>query len=460
MNPYLPGHIRWALGLFVVVCAVLANASCSLLVKFEECAVDGDCSATGRCMDGICYEAQRVEITDHIVEDTTWTADNVYVLANLAMIVAPATLTIEPGTIILGRRNTGLVSLAGAKLEAVGTREQPIVFTSDKPEGQRLAGDWAGVAMVGRARVNRDPFNLRIITDVHDTSVGGNDDTWNCGTLRYVRVEFGGSLVDGQKALNGVTLAGCGSGTTVEYVQSHMSDDDGIAVFGGTVDLRYIVSTRARDDGLDLDVGWRGTAQFIAVQQDVLGVEAIELENLAEDPSAIPQSDGQIYNFTLIGANREGDRQLGLYVKLGGLGTFSHGIIMGQKSGGLYIDGAESAAHGAEGLIEVRNTLFYDIGPDGESYFGNADLGDRDEAVFEDYAVFEDTGLNNLFGKDPGLSDPYNLSNPGWVPAPTHTTGRDIEPPPEPFDPTAVYRGAFSPSAVPWTEGWTAYPRN
>jgi hypothetical protein len=430
---------------------------CSLLVDFTQCSEDGDCSATGRCEDGICVDVDRVSVTDHIAVDTTWTADKVYVLENLIMVVAPATLTIEPGTIILGRRNTGLVSLAGARLMAEGTRDKPIVFTSDKPPGQRLAGDWAGVAMVGRARVNRQNFNLRIITDVYDTRVGGNDDSWNCGTMRYVRIEFGGSEVDGQKALNGLTLAGCGSGTTVEYVQSHMSDDDGIAVFGGTVNLRYLVSTRARDDAFDFDTGWRGTAQFLAVQQDVTGVEAIELENLAENPSALPQTQGQIYNFTLIGANRQGDRQIGLFIKLGGMTTFSHGLVMGYRSAGLYIDGAEAGEHARNGDIAVRNTLFYDIGEEGKGYF---QMVDEREGGFADYAMYEEEQTGNVFGRNPGIQRPYDLTNPSWIPSPEHTTGRSIEPPPEGFDPTAVYRGAFSPSATPWTEGWTAYPLN
>ncbi len=448
--------------LFLVVLGILFYlplSSCSLLLELEQCASEADCSATSQCVEGLCREANRVNIVNHIVEDTTWTADNVYVLENLTMVVAPATLTIEPGTTILGRRNTGLVSLAGARLEAVGTRNDPIVFTSDKPPGQRLAGDWAGIAMTGFARTNRENFQLRIITDEYDTRVGGDDDSWDCGTLRYVRVEFGGSEVDGQKALNGITLAGCGSETTVEYVQSHMSDDDGIAVFGGTVDLRYAVATRARDDGFDFDTAWRGTAQFLAIQQDINGEEAIELENLAEEPDALPQTDGRIYNFTIIGSEQKQSRQVALYVKYGGLGVFSHGIVVGSGGPGVYIDGPEAAVHGNNEEIIVQNTLFYDIGDDGESYFWRIDDGGEEYDGFENYAFFEQPEFNNLFGADPGLEDPFNLSDPGWIPSPQHTTG--IEPPPEGFDPTAVYRGAFSPSAsAPWTEGWTAYPRH
>jgi hypothetical protein len=385
-----------------------------------------------------------------------WRANRVYVLENMIFVVPPATLTIEPGTTILGRRKTGLVSLAGAKLIAEGTREKPIVFTSDKPKGQRLAGDWAGMAMVGRAPTNRENFKLRIVTDVFDTSVGGSDDTWDCGTLKYVRIEFGGAEVDGQKALKGLTLAGCGSQTKVEYVQTHLSDDDGVGVFGGSVNLRYIVSTRARDDAFDFDTGWRGNAQFLAIQQDSLGIEALEVENLAEDPAALPQTDARIYNYTLIGANRDGDRQLGIYFKNGGKGLLSHGIITGYKTSGLYVEGQEAAAFALANEAQVRNTLFYNIGANGTGYF---DLVDEEEGGFTDYSLFQDTATGNVFGVNPGFEDPFNLSNPSWIPALDVTSG--VEAPPAGFDPTAVYRGAFSPSLnSPWTEGWTDYPLN
>ena len=411
----------------IALAGALWLPSCSFIVDFNQCAVDTDCPVTAICNNGVCEDGGRVSITDHVVVDTTWTSDNVYVLENLTMIVPPATLTIQPGTTILGRRNTGLVSLAGARLIAEGTRDNPIVFTSDKPVGQRLAGDWAGMAMVGRARVNRQNFNLRIITDQFDTAVGGTDDTWDCGRLKYVRIEFGGSEVDGQKALKGLTLAGCGSKTQIEYVQTHLSDDDGVGVFGGTVDLRYIVSTRARDDAFDFDTGWRGTGQFFAVQQDLLGQEALEIENLAEAPAAEPQTFAQIYNYTLIGANKEGDRQSAIYFKNGAEGALSHGIVMGYRTAGVYVEGPEAKAHAEADLATVQNTLFYNIGTTGADYFGLIDEGDETYMGFDNYAKYQTTEAKNLFGEDPKIEAPFALDNPSWIPSPEFTTGRDIE---------------------------------
>ncbi|RVU44819.1 hypothetical protein EA187_09775 [Lujinxingia sediminis] len=443
----------------ILAIAAALTTSCSLTLELNQCVSDEECGVTGQCLDGLCKENERVEITSHIVEDTVWTADNTYLLKDLVMVVAPATLTIEPGTRILAERRAGLVSLKGARLVAEGRRDAPIVFTSARPVGQRLAGDWAGLAMVGRAPTNRVDFNLRIDSE-QDTSVGGSDEAWDCGTLRYVRVEFGGAeLSNGRKALKGITLAGCGSDTTIEYVQTHLSDDDGIAVFGGSVDLRYAVSTRAQDDGLDVDTGWRGTAQFLAIQQDINSREGIEIENLAEDTDALPQTDARIYNFTIIGFNRDGDRQRGIYYKLGGLGTLSHGIVIGQDGAGLHIEGPESIAHANEGRVIVENTLFFNQGASGEEHFEPDVPGDESPSL-GDYSAYQTAETGNRFGVDPGFADPYNLGNPTWIPAAEHTTDRDLVRPPEGFDPTAVYLGAFSPSAAPWTEGWTSYPLN
>ena len=432
---------------------------CTQIVNFDECTQDSECTRQDVCVEGLCQGPDYVEVTNFIVEDTTWTKDNIYVLKNVILVIQPATLTIEEGTLILGERNSALVTQAGAKIEAIGTREEPIVMTSAKPEGQRRAGDWGGLALIGKARINRDPMFLNIITNEEDAKVGGDDDTWDCGTLRYVRTEFGGGLIDNKKALNGLTLAGCGSQTDVDYVQAHFGDDAGIEIFGGTVDLKHAVSSRAQGDAFDLDVGWRGRGQFWVAQLDVNGAEAIEIENRGEEPTATPQTDPQIYNYTVIGAEEVSDGQRGMIFKSGGLATLSHGIVMGVGSAGAHLEGTESGQHSSDGRVVVHNTLFYEVGDGGGPLF----TSDEDASAVVDSAGFQrsftDPETGNTFGLDPGFSAPFDLGTPGWVPSAENTTSTEIPRPPDGFDQTAIYLGAFSPGNPAWTEGWTAYPK-
>jgi hypothetical protein len=436
----------------------LVMQSCSLLLKFEECTADADCASSGGvCVDAICEVPEgppRVEVSGVISANTTWRAANVYVLKNIITILPGVTLTIEAGTRIEGERNSALVGREGSVLIAKGTRELPIVFTSAKPVGQRLAGDWGGVALLGKARVNRPNATLNILPNAADAKFGGDDDTWNCGTLEYVRIEFGGGKIDGQNALNGLTLAGCGSKTQIDHVHSH---------FGGTVSLKYVALSRSQSDAFDIDLGWRGTIQYLAIIQDPAAENGVEVDNLKENPAATPRDDFKIYNYTLIGANKEGT-QRGIQFKDGAGGFFSHGIITGFSQSAIDITGAESASQAMMGKTIVQKTLFFDNGKNGKSHFPTAADSFETDATsmmendggLDEVALFTEAALENRLDKDPQIPNTFDLVKPGWSAGATNTTG--VPAPPAPFDQTAVYLGAFAPGSIPWTDAWTEFP--
>ncbi len=144
--------------------------------------------------------ATPVTVTANITNNTTWTSNNIYLLSGQIYVKNGATLTIQPGTVIMGDYNTtgsGLFITQGSKLNAIGTANSPIVFTSSQPVGSKVTGDWGGVILMGRASNNNTGgiANVEGLAPTADTQFGGGtspDDNDNSGTLQYVRIEYPG----------------------------------------------------------------------------------------------------------------------------------------------------------------------------------------------------------------------------------------------------------------------------
>ncbi|WP_217910171.1 hypothetical protein [Pseudenhygromyxa sp. WMMC2535] len=292
-----------------------------------------------------------------------------------------ATLTVRAGTQIRGEQGSALVATRGARLESRGTEFAPVVFSSAQEEGMRLAGDWGGVALLGRATVNQANPVLEGLTDTSRASFGGTDDDWGCGVLEYTRIEFAGYPLQLDEELNGLTLGGCGSGTIISHVQVHYGKDDGVEIFGGTVDLDHVVISRAQDDSLDWDRGWRGKAQFLAIQQDAEGDNGLECDNWEDDNDADPRSSPTLYNVTLIGSNDPGASQRGATFKQGTAGTVRNALFMGHPVESIDVKGEATAAQLSEGALSVSYSVFFAAGSDGEHYFPTVqeEMGDEDD---------------------------------------------------------------------------------
>lgn len=220
-----------------------------------------------------------IEVVSSLTANTNWTADNVYLLRGFVYVRSGATLTIQPGTIIRGggpatdpagqARGGTLIVQPGAKIEAKGTAQQPIVFTSNAAAGQRKYGDWGGVVLVGRAPTNR-PSATPLEGGIEGTYGAFNEPTDNSGTLQYVRIEFPGIALttSSNSEINGLTLYGVGSGTTLDHIQVSYSGDDSYEWFGGSANAKYLVAFRGFDDDFDTDHGFVGKVQFAVSLRD------------------------------------------------------------------------------------------------------------------------------------------------------------------------------------------------
>ncbi len=146
-----------------------------------------------------------------------------------------------------------------------------------------------------------------------------------------MRVEYGGIQFSPDNELNGIAFQGVGSGTTVDHVQVHMSKDDCIEFFGGTVSMKYAIMSACGDDSLDWTDGWRGNGQFLVVQQK--GDEAdrgIEADNLDMANDSLPRSNPTLYNMTLVGDPADSSTSnRGMTIRRGTAGTIRNSIVMG-----------------------------------------------------------------------------------------------------------------------------------
>jgi len=218
-----------------------------------------------------------VNVTADITTNTTWTTGKTYKIAGLIYVRNNATLTIQPGVVVKGMSSvngTALIVTKGSKLNAIGTATSPIVFTSGKTVAQgRQPGDWGGIILLGRAgfNTNNGLNNIEGITANVNTEYGGgaspinNDDS---GTLKYVRIEFGGYVFSPNNEINGLTMGAVGNGTTIDYVQVSYTNDDAFEWFGGSVNCKHLVSYRNLDDDFDTDNGYKGIVQFGLIVRD------------------------------------------------------------------------------------------------------------------------------------------------------------------------------------------------
>ena len=394
--------------------------------------------------DGTVDEYQTL-VSGRFSKSMTWTEDRVYYLLDAVFIgndytddASTCTLTIEAGTLIKGEVSTTnpgvLVITRGSNIIAEGTAAKPIVFTSARDAGSRAAGDWGGIVINGLAPVNKG-------TDVEGEGstgyYGGTDASDNSGTLKYVRVEFAGTLFSPDNELNGIAFQGVGSGTTVDYIQVHRNADDGVEFFGGTVNVSHVVVTGAADDSLDWTYGWVGTAQYGVLQQYAgIGDHGFECDNNSSNLTAAPVSDPVIKNFTVIGS----DRDDGALFRVGTKATIVNTIITGFGTEGS-IDETDSG--GAPSTITYEGVLATDA--------AQADAAMWAAAVTATTAT-ESATLNlpaaALSGANTGSVDVQPTSAINSAGVSLSTNG-------------AAYFGAVSDTdTAPWYEGWTSTPLN
>ncbi len=295
-------------------------------------------------------------LSGNISADMTLDADVVYTLSGGVHVKSGAVLTIPAGTMIKSDPNESVAYLLierGARIEAIGTATEPIIFTSGA--ASPASGDWGGIILCGKAPINN---GSEATAEVGDVLYGGSASDDNSGTLRYVRVEYTGNAINDEKEHNGFTFNGVGSGTSVSYLQSYMGNDDGFEFFGGSVQADYLISTGSGDDCFDWTYGWVGSGSYwIAEQIDGIGDRGIEADNNGDDNAASPYSNPTLTNLTLTGYG-EAD---GIKLREGTKANISN-VIIDNFSDGLDVEHAITVSNLAGGELVLSNISISNVG--------------------------------------------------------------------------------------------------
>lgn len=418
---------------------------------------------------------------------TTWTSSHIWRMHGKVHVRSGARLAIGAGTLVLAdsRSDTATLLLVerGGRIYAEGTADAPIIFTSEedsKATTGALAnvnanrGLWCGIVILGRAPNNwhggvgtelvedikADSASLRYgdstAPNVHDTS----------GALRYVSIRHGG-MAD-NSTIRGLTLASVGDGTVIDHLEVYTTDEDGIGLLGGTVNLKHVITCFNSGDALYYSYGYRGKIQFLFSIQNVItggssnGIN-IKVESVS-DSLRLPTSVGEIWNATLISTGDStgksflntytGKYKYALYYKKDGSGTFANSIVAETPYGGVFVD-TSKLADGTSTRDSLGKTLFIK-----NNIWTHIGAGSTIQAAAMSYKFLADTlRANGNDTLDPGLY--YSWADSGLL-NPLPTVGgiayQNLATVPNgDFFTQTTFRGAFG--ADNWAAGWSALSR-
>lgn len=341
-----------------------------------------------------------ITVTGNITSNTTWTKDKIVYLEGRVIVVAPAELTIEAGTVIKGKPGSEsnaavLIVGVGAKIHATGTSTSPIIFTSSDDQilpGQIASpnlsisnkGLWGGVIVLGDAPISPSSGTTAEIEGIPagtvGTTYGGSDATDNSGEIQYVSIRHGGVIIGAGNEINGLTLGGVGNGTTVNHIEVYGNLDDGIELFGGSVNVSNAIVIKIDDDSYDVDQAWSGTvSNFVAVVGENQEGDAFEIDGPEGSSNAT------------------------------GVGTFTKGYIIGQTGNAT----CDYAVFKSKAQCNLQNTYFTNFNAANRMVVNGADaynnyLGSGASTLNISSNVLNASALTGVFKSDQAG---YNESN-------------------------------------------------
>jgi hypothetical protein len=375
-----------------------------------------------------------------ITSNTTFTADKIWKLKGITHVTSGTTLTIEPCTRIEGQKDpiAVLIVSRGGKIDAKGTKDAPVLFTSDKADGARAPGDWGGVVLLGKAQTNDGEALIEGLEDIPANRYGGtpvvNDD--NSGSLEYVRIEFAGYKLSEGVEVNGLTMGGVGSATKINHIQVSHGLDDCFEWFGGTVNIDHIVCNGDGDDMFDMDRGYVGTVEYLFGRKTAnpsADPNGFEWDNNNTNNSVTPKTRPSVKYGTLCGFGEDvGVRSYGMVLRRGiEAESIDNIVAVGFDFG---VDARNNVGTTTEPNIHISNSVFFGmpvVSPtDDNGTTGNGDFSFDEAAWFaagtgdstdDPGFTAADCGLDGaapdakVTGSDKGAFKGGNWLNEAWL---------------------------------------------
>lgn len=329
----------------------------------------------------------------------TWTADNIYKLSGYVRVgddatrggtattITGVTLTIEPGTVIIGERSTKgtLIIHRGNKIDAEGTANDPIVFTSERSAGSRQPGDWGGLVVVGRA-VNNQGTDVQL-EGGYGAYHGGDQNDDDSGIIKYVRIEYAGVPINPNQEVNSLTMGSIGTTTVVSYVQCSYGLDDAFEWFGGSANADHLIAYKGLDDDFDVDFGFSGKVQFaIGLRDpnsaDQSGSNGFEVDNDGSGTGATPFTSATFSNVSIIGPKATSETTVSLqfqnaaHLRRNNKIKIHNSFFTGYPNG-IFIDGSGANTNANAGDLVLKNNVLAGVENWGGNGFGSVANADE-----------------------------------------------------------------------------------
>lgn len=458
----------------------------------------------------VVIPAGTADLTGDITANRTLYAETTYTIKGFVHVANGATLTINPGTVIRGDFATlgsSLFVLRGARINAVGTATNPIVFTSSQPVGTRSPGDWGGLVIVGNGIINRTGATVEVEgtntvagttpgTNYQVVYSGGTLNTDDSGDLSYVRVEYAGYAPSLNNELNSFTFAAVGSGTSLSYLQVMAGLDDSYEFFGGAVSGDHLVSYEAGDDHFDMSEGFVGRLQYLIALQSTQLTPRNGAGSVASDPQGI-ENDGcsgtgctsgfdttpltapVVANFTLVGTNTTASAGssggFGMMIRRGTGGYYVNGILARWPRAGISLRDAETYARAGSTTtpnmattdLAISNVVFVET-PTMFQAGGGSTVQNSFDATANALTTSAATAQATFTAFPATISATTTAAAFDWTPAAGSApasgglatfTGK-LATAAGSFVTGTSYMGAASPSGPKWWQGWTVYAQN